>query len=62
MNSLENIIVDTDSEEDNEAETSKYLSFSMVILKTTILIAERFFSLCQQLHLHGYSTKENLIS
>ena len=27
MNSLGNVFVDTDSEEDNKAETSKYLSF-----------------------------------
>ena len=43
MHSVGDIVVDTDSDENNEADTSKYLSFCMAILKTTILIADNFF-------------------
>ena len=46
MNSLGNIVVDADLEEGDEAETSKYLRFCLVILRTTILIADRIFDHC----------------
>ena len=58
-NSLGNVVVDTDSEEDNEAETSKNLSFCMIILEATILIAERIF---YHDSIYLYILEKNLIS
>ena len=45
MRSLRNIHVETNSENNNEEETSKHISFCIVILKSTVLIADKITTL-----------------